>query len=383
MLVPVEALSETIRAGARAAGFDLVGITRAVPAPQAERLHDWLAAGMHGTMRYMEDADGRRADPRQYLPWARSLVVVGLSYFTGHELSTAPEHGAISRYAWGRDYHHEVRARLETLRHTVEELAPGCRTHAFVDTGPMLEKGIAEAAGIGWRGKHTNLLRKQTGSWFFLGGLATDLDLEPDVPGRDHCGTCTKCIDVCPTRAIVAPYVLDARLCISYLTIEHRGPIPRELRAGIGNRIFGCDDCQEVCPWNKFAVRTRVEAFEPRDGNLNPLLLELFGMTRSEWNRRFKKTPVRRAHYEGFLRNIAVALGNWAAPETVAALKTRLDDPSALVRGHVAWALGRAATREAHDALRARHRIETDAWVLSEIDAALQERPLAGSTLAE
>jgi epoxyqueuosine reductase len=315
----------------------------------------------------MEDPDGRRADPHEYVPWARSLVVVGLSYFTGNELSTAPDHGAISRYAWGRDYHHEVRLRLERLRAAVDQLAPGSRTHPFVDTSPVLEKGVAEAAGLGWRGKHTNLLRKRFGSWFFLGGLATDLELEPDSAARDHCGTCTRCIDVCPTRAIVAPYVLDARLCIAYLTIEHRGPIPLELRPAIGNRVFGCDDCQEVCPWNRFASRTRIAAFEPLDGNLNPPLLDLFALSRSAWNRRFKKTPVRRAHYEGFLRNVAVAFGNWGAPKTVPALAARSDDPSPLVRGHVAWALGRVGTRAGREVLIQRRQDERDAWVLEEI----------------
>ena len=367
------ALPERIRAAAVEAGFDLVGFAASRPAPLAERLGDWLAQGMHGTMQYMEDPDGRRADPERYLPWARSLVVVGLSYHTGHALSQAPERGAISRYAWGRDYHVEVRARIERLRAALEALAPGCRTHPFVDTSPVLEKGVAEAAGLGWRGKHTNLLRKRLGSWFFLGGLATDLEIAPDRPGRDHCGTCTRCIDVCPTRAIIAPYVLDARLCISYLTIEHRGPIPRALRAGVGNRVFGCDDCQEVCPWNKFATRTRVAEFEPHDGNLNPLLLELLALSRSQWNRRFKRTPVRRAHYEGFLRNVAVAIGNWGAPEAVPGLAARLDDPSPLVRGHVAWALGRIGTAPAHAALVARRRREDDAWVEEEIALALGE----------
>src|SRR5262245_43025579 len=366
-------LTEQIRVRARTAGFDLVGITTAHRAPLADMLRAWLEQGMHGTLRYMEDPEGRRADPGVYLPWARSLVVVGLDYWTPYPLPATPEKGAISRYAWGLDYHRIVRARLETLRAAITELAPDCRTHPFVDTSPVLEKGVAEAAGIGWRGKHTNLLRRRHGSWFFLGGVATDLELEPDAPARDHCGTCTRCIDVCPTHAIVAPYVLDARLCISYLTIEHRGPIARELRSHIGNRIFGCDDCQDVCPWNRFAQRTQVEGFEPREGNANPLLVDLMGMTRSEWNQRFKKTPVRRSHYEGFLRNVAVALGNWGAPEAVPALVARLDDASPLVRGHVAWALGRVATAAARAALESRQVAETDAWVREEIAAALVE----------
>ncbi len=366
----MESTSARVRARAEAAGFDLVGIAPAHPAPLADLLRTWLARNMHGSMRYMEDPEGRRHDPRTVLPWARSLVIVGLNYYTPHVLTQDPDRGAISRYAWGADYHRVVRARLETLHGDLVQIDPAARVHPFVDTSPMLEKGLAEAAGLGWRGKHTNLLRKRTGSWFFLGGLATDLALEYDSPARDHCGTCTRCITACPTGAIVAPYVLDARLCISYLTIELRGPIPRELRQLIGNRIFGCDDCQDVCPWNRFAQPTKVEGFEPRDGNLNPSLIDLFALTKSEWNRRFKKTPVRRAHYDGFLRNVAVALGNGGAPAAVPALVARLDDPHALVRGHVAWALGRIGTATARSALARRRVIEDDPWVLEEIDAA-------------
>jgi epoxyqueuosine reductase len=371
-----------VRDAAHAAGFDLVGIAAAEPAPLAAQLRPWLAQGMHGTMRYMEDPDGRRENPRVYLPWARSLIVVGLDYFTPHTLCPDPERGAISRYAWGLDYHRLIRERLETLRRAMAEAFPRGRTHPFVDTSPVLEKGVAEAAGLGWRGKHTNLLRKRRGSWFFLGGLATDMNLEPDRPGRDHCGTCTRCIEVCPTRAIVAPYVLDARLCIAYLTIELRGPIPRELRPLIGNRIFGCDDCQDVCPWNRFAHTTSIEGFEPRPGNLNPPLLDLLGMERAAWNRRFKTTPVRRAHYEGFLRNVAVGLGNWGNPEAAPALAARLHHSHRLVRGHVAWALGRVGTEPARAALQNRLSNEEDAWVREEIELALRDSESRNPTTA-
>jgi epoxyqueuosine reductase len=372
---PVENATAQVRAAAQAAGFDWVGIATAQPAPLAAQLRTWLAQGMHGTMRYMEDPEGNRADLRRYLPWARALVVVGLNYFTPHTVSQNPSLGAISRYAWGLDYHRLLRSRLEMLRQALARVLPGCRTHPFVDTSPVLEKGFAEAAGLGWRGKHTNLLRKRGGSWFFLGGLATDARLLPDSPGRDHCGTCSRCIDVCPTRAIIAPYVLDACLCIAYLTIELRGAIPRELRPLIGNRIFGCDDCQDVCPWNRFARSTHVDGFEPREGNLNPRLLDLLHLERSEWNRRFKKTPVRRAHYEGFLRNVAVALGNWGNAEAVPALTSRLPHPHALVRGHVAWALGRIGTERAVAALREQGRAEEDPWVREEIELALADTP--------
>ena len=376
----MESTSAHVRARAEAAGFDFVGIAPAHPAPLADLLHAWLAEGMHGSMRYMEDPDGRRQDPRQYLPWARSLVLLGLNYYTPHALTQDPDRGAISRYAWGADYHRVLRARLERLRADLVQLDPAARFHLFVDTSPVLEKGLAEAAGLGWRGKHTNLLRRRAGSWFFLAGLATDLVLDYDSPARDHCGTCTRCITACPTGAIVAPYVLDARLCISYLTIELRGPIPRELRRLVGNRIFGCDDCQDVCPWNRFAQPAEVEGFEPRAGNLNPLLVDLFGISKSEWNRRFKKTPVRRAHYEGFLRNVAVALGNWGSAAAVPALVARLDDPHALVRGHVAWALGRIGTATARTALARRRDIEDDAWVREEIDAACHECEAGAAT---
>jgi epoxyqueuosine reductase len=367
------ALAGRILAAAQDAGFDFAGIAPCGPGVHAEHLSAWLERGMHGSMAYLEDPEGRRGDPRRYLPWARSLVVVGLSYDSGETLSQQPQHGAISRYAWGRDYHRSVRQRLQTLREAVVQMDPGTRTHPFVDTSPILEKGVAQRAGIGWQGKHTNLIRKRSGSWFFLGGLATDLTLPASDAARDHCGTCRSCIDICPTRAIVAPYVLDARLCIAYLTIEHRGPIPRELRAAIGNRIFGCDDCQEVCPWNRHAQRTTVAEFHPVTDNLNPRLLDLIGMTRREWNRRFKKTPVRRAHYEGFIRNVAVALGNWADSQVVPALTARLDDESALVRGHVAWALGRVPGDEARRILEGRLPQEDDAWVREEITLALRE----------
>lgn len=367
----MESLAALIRARAHDAGFERVGFAAAAPAPHAEGLRAWLAAGMQGSMTYMQDPDGNREDPTRYLPWARSVIALGLAYRSGQDVTADPDRGAISSYAWGRDYHAVVRARLETLRASIAAAAPGARTHPFVDTSPVLEKGLAEAAGIGWRGKHSNVIAQRAGSWFFLSGLLTDLELPPDGAARDHCGTCVRCIDVCPTGAIVRPYVVDARRCIAYLTIEHRGSIDRELRPLLGNHIFGCDDCQDVCPWNRHAVRTRLPEFEARPGALNPALLDLIGISRSEWNRRFKKTPVRRATYEGFVRNVAVALGNWGDPQAVPALAARLDDPSPLVREHVAWALGRIATTDAQNALRAHHAVEEDAAVLEEIDAAL------------
>jgi len=371
----MESLAATIRARAHEAGFERVGFAAAGPAPHAAALRTWLESGMHGTMAYMQDPDGRRADPVRYVSWARSVIALGLAYRSDQATTSDADRGAISSYAWGRDYHPVVRARLERLRASIAALVPEARTHPFVDTSPVLEKGLAEAAGIGWRGKHSNVIARRDGSWFFLGGLLTDLELPPDAPARDHCGTCARCIDVCPTRAIVRPYVVDARLCIAYLTIEHRGSIDRELRPLIGNHIFGCDDCQDVCPWNRHAVRTRLPEFEAREGALNPALLDLIGISRPEWNRKFKKTPVRRATYEGFVRNVAVALGNWRDARAVPGLCGRLADPSPLVRGHVAWALGRIATPTAIDALRTRRAVEDDATVCDEIDAALGGAP--------
>lgn len=371
----METLAASIRTQAHAAGFERVGFAAAASAPHAAGLRAWLEAGMQGSMAYMQDPDGRRADPVRYVPWARTVIVVGLAYRSHQEVSAAADRGAISSYAWGRDYHTVVRARLETLRAAIAAEVPDARLHPFVDTSPVLEKGLAEAAGVGWRGKHSNVIAQRDGSWFFLGGLLTDLVLPPDAPARDRCGTCEHCIDVCPTRAIVRPYVVDARLCIAYLTIEHRGSIARELRPLVGNHIFGCDDCQDVCPWNRHAQRTRLPEFEAREGALNPALLDLIGISRTEWNRRFKKTPVRRATYEGFVRNVAIALGNWGDPQGVAPLVARLGDPSRVVREHVAWALGRIGSTAALNALRARCEVEDDAAVREEIDAALGGRP--------
>jgi epoxyqueuosine reductase len=277
--------------------------------------------------------------------------------------------GRISRYAWGDDYHEVLQSKLRELVSFIERDLGG-RARPCVDTSALLEKGWAERAGLGWQGKHSNVLSKDLSSWFFLGEVVTDLELVPDEPQRrNHCGTCVRCIDVCPTRAIVAPYVLDSRRCISYLTIEHRGPIPRELRPLMGNWIFGCDLCLDVCPWNKFAKAASEASFFPREGNLEPSLIEFARMSREEFQRRFRNSPVRRARYAGFLRNVCVALGNSGTAEAIPALRRILDHGEPLVRGHAAWALGRLGDGTA---LRNRRDVERDPWVLEEIEAALQ-----------
>jgi epoxyqueuosine reductase len=361
--------ADDIRAKARALGFEKVGIARAGRAPRADFLRAWLEEGRHGTMDYMARAPERREDPERLLAGAKAVVCVAKNYQSPGTHAADPRTGRISRYAWGEDYHDVLGERLQDLRRFIESL--GGAAKVCVDTNAILEKPWAQAAGLGWQGKHSNLISRDLGSWLFVGEVLTDLDLEPDAAhARSYCGSCTRCIDLCPTRAIVAPYVVDSRRCISYLTIEHRGPIPRELRPLMGNLIFGCDICQDVCPWNKFAKVSPDPAFRAREGNLTPALVELLGLTREAWTARYKGSPVKRAKYPGFLRNVAVALGNSADPSAVPALAAALEHAEPLVRGHAAWALGRLG---AIDVLRGRRASEPDADVRAEIDAALGE----------
>ncbi len=359
--------ADAVKAKARELGFEKAGIARVGRAPHGEFLREWLGREYHGEMAYMERGPDRRRDPSHLLPGARAVVCVAKNYYSPGRHSEDPRVGRISRYAWGDDYHEILLGHLRELGSFVEGL--GGRAKLCVDTSAVLEKPWAQAAGLGWQGKHTNLLSRDLGSWFFLGEVVTDLDLEPDAPhARDFCGTCTRCIDLCPTKAIVAPYVLDSRRCISYLTIEHRGAIPRELRPLMGNLVFGCDICQDVCPWNKFAKVAPERDFHFREGNLTPSLIELLGMTREEFNRRFKDSPVKRAKHAGFLRNVAVALGNSNDPAAIPPLEKALSHEEPLVRAHAAWALGRLGGVEA---LRRRRPLEDNSEVLAEIDAAL------------
>ncbi|HYV51617.1 MAG TPA: tRNA epoxyqueuosine(34) reductase QueG [Dongiaceae bacterium] len=326
---------------ARLAGFDLVGIARIEDIGEDKgRVVDWVSAGRHGTMDYMSRNTDRRLDPGRILPGARSVVCVALNY--GESPSdVAPGHGRIARYARGRDYHKIFIRRLTEFERRLHERFPGISTRHYVDTGPVLEKLWAERAGLGWRGKHTNLVSREWGSWLLLGEVLIDLDLEPDARGEDHCGTCTRCLDACPTNAFPAPYQLDANRCLSYLTIEHRGSIPVEFREALGDRVFGCDDCLDACPWNRFAREAREVEFRPRPELIAPLLTELVAMDDAEFLRRFAGTAVMRAKREGLARNACVALGNIGGPSAREALTKALSDPSAIVREHAAWAIAK------------------------------------------
>jgi epoxyqueuosine reductase len=349
------ALAQDIRTWGRELGFQKLGIA-AVELPDDERRLDaWLAAGRHGEMRYMARHGHKRSRPAELVPGTLRVVSARMDYWPETDGASAPAAadrtradatladatvGYVSRYALGRDYHKVVRSRLARLGERIAAAAGTAGYRAFTDSAPLLEKALARDAGLGWVGKHTNLLDRAAGSWFFLGEVLTDLPLPVDAPVTNHCGSCTACIDVCPTRAIVAPYELDARRCISYLTIELDGPIPEEFRSAIGNRVYGCDDCQLVCPWNRYAQQTQVTDFLPRHGLDGSALTALFAWTEQEFLARTEGSAIRRIGYERWLRNVAVALGNApSSPEVIAALEARCDDASALVREHVGWAL--------------------------------------------
>ncbi len=365
-------LTAAIREAASDEGFDRCAAAPLVVLEAVPRLREWLRRGHHGEMGWLERNLERRCDPSVVVPGARSVVMLARDYHTGHEATEDPSLGRLSRYAWGDEYHEVLGAAVRRLYERIRTLCPEAAGRYYVDTGPVMEKAWAELAGLGWIGKHTNLLGTRSGSWFFLAAIILDVELDYGVPERDHCGTCRACIDVCPTDAIVAPYVLDARRCISYLTIEHRGPIPRPLRSPIGNRIFGCDDCQDVCPWNRYARVTDDATFAPRRENQAPLLHELMRLDADGFRARFRHSPVRRAKYAGFLRNVAIALGNSGDVEAAPVLAERLGDDEALVRGHCAWALGKIGGPVARDALDAALAVERDAWVKEEIELALE-----------
>jgi epoxyqueuosine reductase len=344
------ALVARIRAWAAELGFAHVGIAGIELADDEARLLEWLTAGRHGEMDWMARHGTRRSRPAALVPGTLSVISVRLDYLPeAAEMSAVladPEAAYVSRYALGRDYHKVLRNRLQILADRIEALVGPYGYRAFTDSAPVMEKPLARNAGLGWIGKHTNLIDKTTGSWFFLGELYTDLALPADTPATDHCGTCTRCIEACPTGAIVAPYQLDARLCISYLTIEHPGSIPEPLRAQLGNRIYGCDDCQLVCPWNKFARLSAEPDFRERHGLGQASLVDLFGWSEAEFLARTEGSAIRRIGHERWLRNIAVALGNGPPTEqAIGALRARLAHPSTLVREHVAWALDQLSTR--------------------------------------
>lgn len=339
------ALARDIKAWAVELGFQRAGIADPQLGADEARLLAWLDAGRHGEMGYMRRHGLKRSRAALLHPGTLRVVSVRMDYLPR---DAAPAMGVledpalayVSRYALGRDYHKLMRKRLQKLAHRIQAAVGDFSYRVFTDSAPVLEKPLARAAGLGWTGKHTNLLSREAGSWFFLGEIYTDLALPADEPGGDHCGTCRACLDACPTGAIVAPYELDARLCISYLTIELRGPIPAQLRPLIGNRIFGCDDCQLVCPWNRFAVTSGETDFSPRHGLDSATLVSLFQWSEEEFLRYTEGSAIRRIGYDCWLRNIAVALGNGPAEKTaIDALVARRAHPSALVREHVDWAL--------------------------------------------
>ncbi len=342
------AIREAIREEALALGFDAVGFAEARLAEEARAdLGEFLARGYHGDMGWLADTAERRGDPQTLWREARTIIVLGLNYGSDDDPLAAasdPERGAISVYARGRDYHDTLKRRLKALARWIATRWPG-ELKVFVDTAPVMEKPLAQEAGLGWQGKHSNLVSREFGSWLFLGEIYLSLALAPDATESDHCGACRRCLDACPTNAFPAPYRLDARRCISYLTIEHKGPIPAELRPLIGNRIFGCDDCLAVCPWNKFARITEEPEFLPRAALTAPLLAELAMLDDAGFRARFAGTAVKRIGRNRFLRNVLIAIGNVPQPsrELVAATRRALDDPSPLVRGAAVWAFGRIA----------------------------------------
>lgn len=353
---------------ARDHGFDTVGVTRPDAIPQApERLQQFLAEGAHGDMDWMEATAARRGDPRVLWPQVRSVIMLGLNYSQDRRQNDGREddaggdplailrrrdRAAISVYAQADDYHDIIKPRLKAVARWLTAQAGG-DVKVFVDTAAVMEKPLAAAAGLGWQGKHTNLVSRQFGSWLFLGAIFTTLELPPDAPEADHCGSCRACLDVCPTAAFPAPYRLDARRCISYLTIEHKGPIPRKLRAAIGNRIYGCDDCLAVCPWNKFAQAGHEMRLAARDELRAPRLAELARLDDAAFRKMFAKSPVKRTGRDRFVRNVLMAIGNSGDATLAAEAQRLLADPSPLIRGAAVWALGRLVPPERLAALAA------------------------------
>src|SRR6185437_9891993 len=351
-----------IRQAALDLGFDAVGFARPELANEArQRLADFLANGYHGDMGWLASRAEERVQPKNLWPEVKTVVVLGLNYGPeGDALAglAEPRQGNISVYARGRDYHDLVKSRLKALARKITEDSPA-PLKVFVDTAPVMEKPLAMNAGLGWQGKHTNLVSRDFGSWLFLGEIYLSLELEPDAPEIDHCGACRACLDACPTAAFPAPYQLDARRCISYLTIEHKGHIPEELRAPIGNRLYGCDDCLAACPWNKFAQTAHETRFVGRIGKAE--LAELVSLDDAGFRARFAGTPVKRTGRDRFIRNVLIAIGNSGHTGFVPAVIIHLDDPSPLVRAMAVWALGRLAAPEAFMRLRAsREAAETD-----------------------
>ena len=379
---PVE-LTAALKSHAQALGFGLVGVAPAVDARGAARLGEWLDRGYAGEMRYLHERREAYAHPRHVLEGVRSVVMLGLHYRTADPAPVDAGQGRVARYAWGTaDYHDLIRERLHDLADHLRQLVPTATTRGIVDTAPLLEREFAQLAGLGWVGKNTLLLNRDAGSYFFLAALLTDVELTYDAPHEtDHCGTCTACLDACPTDAFPQAGVLDASRCISYLTIELRDHIPGELRPGMGDWLFGCDVCQEVCPWNRFAPVSEIAELQPLE-SMNPLeLTQLFSLTDDDFRQRFRKTPLWRPHRDGLLRNAAIVLGNQREASALPALSIGLNDGAPLVRAAAAWALGRIAVADlesdAAAMLGRRMELETDEDVRAEITAAIAQRPFS------
>jgi epoxyqueuosine reductase len=336
-------LAERARTVAREVGFDLVGIAGTTAPPELAFFAEWVRRGNAGEMTYLTSQVAKRSDLKAAFPWARSLICVGLQYDTPHPYSTEipAERGWISRYAWGDDYHDVMKTMLEEVVVRLRDEIPPFEARTYVDTGPLVERTWAAAAGLGAWGKNTCLLHPEHGSWFFLGEIVTDLDLPPDGLRADMCGSCTACLEACPTGALPSPYVLDATRCLSYLTIELKGPIPEPQREGVGRHVFGCDICQDVCPWNRKRRRRGGTRFEPRPGNAGPDLAGLAALDDETFRERFRRSPVKRAKRRGLLRNVAVALGNSAEPGHRRIVERLTQDEDPVVREHAQWALGR------------------------------------------
>jgi epoxyqueuosine reductase len=367
-------LLAALREKARTEGFDAFGITTPAAIAEAGRhFEGWIAEGAHGDMDWLARTQERRANPSALWPQARSILLLGLNYGPDKNplaLLNERSRGAISVYAQGDDYHELIKGKLKRIGQWFAHEAK-CEIKVFVDTAPVMEKPLAAAAGLGWQGKHTNLVSREFGSWLFLGAIFTTVELPIEMPEVDHCGNCRACLDICPTAAFPAPYQLDARRCISYLTIEHKGPIPFELRGKMGNRIYGCDDCLAVCPWNKFAQAGREMRLAARDDNRAPALAELAQLTDADFRARFAKSPIKRTGRDRFLRNVLVAIGNSGDPMLARAAEQNLDDASPLVRGAAVWALAQLVPAEVFvDIATARRRNETDASVIEEWQAA-------------
>lgn len=339
-------LAAEVRRRALEAGFDECRIARAGVATHAGRLQEWLADGCHGGMAWMERTAERRFDPREVLPGCRSVICLAVNYFNG--ASPFPEGSPggyrIARYAWNDDYHDCIEARLDALVKSLETLGGSHRR--YVDTGPVLERDFASDAGLGWNGKSTMQVHRRLGTWFFLAEVLTTLDLDPDPPFGDHCGRCVRCISACPTGAITGPHRLDARRCVSYLTIEHKGPIPEELRPAIGDRIYGCDDCLDACPWNRFAKESREASFRARTAVFSHRLRDFLELDDDGFRSLFARSPIKRIKRARFLRNVCVALGNVGTSDDLPALDRACDDPDPLVSSHASWARDRIFARE-------------------------------------